>query len=126
MCGLRLICLRRSLVPVGGLADYEPFLVVYKGIHDGSHEDAGGNVEYGMLLDEHRGENDGYGKDARCDPNHFPMLQGSNILTAHNSKVRTHGVEHMNAGPEVRRRICLPEKGDEIGEAVVTRHGGET
>ena len=113
-------------MPVGRPADHKPFLVVHKGIHDGSHEDAGRNIEYGMLLDEHRGENDGYGKDARCDPNHFPMLHRSNILTAHNSEMRTHGVEDMDARPEVRRRICLPEKGDEIGEAVVTRHGGET
>ena len=126
MFRLRLICLRRSLMPVGRPADHKPFLVVHKGIHDGSHEDAGRNVEYGMLLDEHRGENDGYGKDAGCDPNHFPMLHRSNILTAHNSEVRTHGVEDMDARPEVRRRICLPEKGDEIGEAVVTWHGGET
>ena len=111
---------------VGRLADHKPFLVIHKGIHDSSHENSCGNVEHGMLLDEHCGENDGYSKDAGCNPYHFPVLQGSDILAAHNSEVRTHGVKYMDARPEVRRRICLPEKGDEISEAVVARHRGET
>ena len=123
---LRLVRLRRSFMPVGGSADHEPFLMVHKGIHDSSHEDSGCNVKHGMLFDEHCRENDGYGKDAGCKLYHFPVLQGGDILAAHNSEVCTHGVEYMDARPEVRRCICLPEEGDEISEAVVARHRGET
>lgn len=39
---------------VGRLADYKPFPVVHKGVHDSAHEDSGDNIKYGMLLDEHR------------------------------------------------------------------------
>lgn len=88
-------------------------------VHNGCHNESGGDVKDGMLFDEHGGKDNGYAKDGRTDADVFFIFQ---MFALHNGNVRTQGIVNMDAGPEVGRRICLIQGSHHSGENIVSGH----
>ena len=92
---------------------------VHQDVHDGSQPEGGGHIEDGMLLDEHSGQYDGEGQDAGGYPDALLLPQRA---AAHDGEMSAHGIVHMDAGPQVRGRVYLPQYGDSLREHIVPGH----
>ena len=88
-------------------------------VHNGCHNESGGDIKDGMLFDEHGGKDNGYAKDERTDADAFFIFQ---MPALHNGNVRTQGIVNMDAGPEVGRCICLIQGSHHSGENIVSGH----
>ena len=92
---------------------------VHQDVHDGSQPEGGGHIEDGMLLDEHSGQYDGEGQDAGGYPDALLLPQRAAV---HDGEMSAHGIVHMDAGPQVRGRVYLPQYGDSLREHIVPGH----
>ncbi len=92
---------------------------VHQDVHDGSQPEGGGHIEDGMLLDEHSGQYNGEGQDAGGYPDALLLPQRA---AAHDGEMSAHGIVHMDAGPQVRGRVYLPQYGDSLREHIVPGH----
>ena len=102
-----------------GFPCQDDFLSVHQYIHHSAQGESCHDIEDGMLLDEHGGQDDGDGQDTRGNLEALLSLQ---LSAVDDGEMRAQGVVHMDAGPEVRGCIRLPQESHRLREDIVSGH----